>query len=317
MTLTAPVFISYRRGDSDGDAALLARLLREELATDSVFLDVSSIDLGQTWPDEIRDALARSNTILVVIGPAWLTVSDKWGRRRLDSEGDWVRLEIERALQEDKTVIPVLVGGAELPSAEALPEGLRALPNKQKIDIRRDYCGHDVQLLITKFKTGDRSSGRQLAHDVAAAIARQVSLCKERDLKFRSPHLITALLTMSPSFASTCFEVVRRGFAAELTHLTDTYFARQGERPTEQGFVAFELEGHPVIRTAFALAEGEGAVTVDERHVLLAFLDSASAFNNRIRRDLGVTDYARLHKTVSSNRPGYVGVGLTPASLFD
>jgi len=59
---------------------------------------------------------------------------DRFGRRRLDQEQDWVRREIRIALQKPGCrVIPVLIDGAELPDErEALPEDISALVTRQR-----------------------------------------------------------------------------------------------------------------------------------------------------------------------------------------
>lgn len=107
------------------------------------------MDSGDEWPQRIRSALDRSRYVIVVVGPKWLHAGmDQWGRRRIDCETDWVRQEIVRALQDQKkTVIPVLIGGAEMPPPEALPDEVAPVTSRQHIALRRDYWDHDIQLL--------------------------------------------------------------------------------------------------------------------------------------------------------------------------
>ena len=62
------------------------------------------------------------------------------GRRRIDVDDDFVRVEIESALVSPNTrVIPVLVEGAEMPRPADLPESVRALTryNAIALDDRR------------------------------------------------------------------------------------------------------------------------------------------------------------------------------------
>lgn len=145
-------FINYRRDDAASEAAQIAKALRDAVGIDAVFYDTSSIKAGAKWPDEIRRALLGASVVIVVVGPGWLTVgSDQWGRRRIDQADDWVRNEIEIALTESsKTVIPVLVRDAKLPPGDAIPECIADLPKLQKIDLRRDYWDHDIELLIER-----------------------------------------------------------------------------------------------------------------------------------------------------------------------
>jgi hypothetical protein len=60
-----------------------------------------------------------------VIGRQWLTATDNAGRRRLDSPRDFVRIEIEAALQRDIPVIPLLVQGASMPDEDNLPPSIQ------------------------------------------------------------------------------------------------------------------------------------------------------------------------------------------------
>ena len=59
--------------------------------------------------------------MLVVIGPRWLTAADPNGRRRLDDPDDLTRLEVAAALRRGIRVVPVLVGGAAMPSGAICP----------------------------------------------------------------------------------------------------------------------------------------------------------------------------------------------------
>jgi hypothetical protein len=317
MSLLLPVFISHRREDSAAEAAALARLLRQEFGVEAAFLDSSSIELGDTWPEEIKNGLDCSRTVLAVIGPGWLKSFDQWGRRRLDLEGDWVRREIVLALAENKTVIPVLVRGATLPPAEALPEVVRSLLGRQKIDLRADYWDHDVTLLVSKIQADVGATKFRLTDDLADGMARRLAYCREQNLKFRSAHLLAALLELEGEFVSASFEIASRGYVAKLKQMIDIFISRQSQREAERVFEPLAIEEHPIVLEAFKLADGEGTTVVDERHFLLAFLESGSSLATRIRNDLGPSAFARLLKAVVENRPGRVNIRPTPESLFD
>jgi len=67
-----------------------------------------------------------------MIGPLWLK-ADADGRRRLDDPDDFVRQEIEAALDSGKSLIPLLVGGAKMPATDELPPSLAALARRQAV----------------------------------------------------------------------------------------------------------------------------------------------------------------------------------------
>ena len=63
--------------------------------------------------------------MLALIGRDWVDGKDKSGRRRLDIPGDFVRMEITAALKRNIPVTPLLLHGAQMPTAEQLPEDQR------------------------------------------------------------------------------------------------------------------------------------------------------------------------------------------------
>ena len=83
---------------------------------------------------------------MAVIGRRWIT--DENNRRRLDDPQDFVRIEIETALQRGVGVFPVLVDSAPMHKSNDLPEALKRLSRKQWIDISHTRFDSDVEKLI-------------------------------------------------------------------------------------------------------------------------------------------------------------------------
>jgi hypothetical protein len=133
MTNDFGVFISYRRTDANWAAIAIESRLERDFAAVKVFLDVSDIEPGEDFTDLLCRRLSECKVLLALIGPNWLTAQDEAGRRRLDSETDWVRLEIAHALQAGMTVIPILIDTARLPSEEHLPQPLKKLAQRQAL----------------------------------------------------------------------------------------------------------------------------------------------------------------------------------------
>lgn len=130
------IFISYRRDDAAAWAGRLHMALERHFRRDQIFMDVDSIEAGLDFAKVIDAEVAKCDVMLVVIGKDWLDVRDASGRRRLDNPGDFVRLEVERALRRDIRVVPVLVDGASLPKAEELPAGMQGLVRRQAWELR-------------------------------------------------------------------------------------------------------------------------------------------------------------------------------------
>lgn len=145
------IFISYRRADSKKDAGRIYDRLVEAFGRNNIFKDVDNIEIGDDFRGVLREAVAQCDILLAIIGKHWLNIADeKTGKRRLDNPDDFVRIEIESALQRDKClVIPLLVDGASMPSADELPLNLRELAFKNAIIVRDDPDFHkDVDKLI-------------------------------------------------------------------------------------------------------------------------------------------------------------------------
>lgn len=141
------IFLSYRRDDSAGFAGRLCDELEVRLGAGSVFRDVDDIRPGQDFVAAINSQLNEVNAVLVMIGPHWLA-ADANGQRRLDKPDDFVRLEIQAALTYGKPLIPLLVGGAAMPSEAALPAEIAGLARRQAVVLSDVDWKTDVARLV-------------------------------------------------------------------------------------------------------------------------------------------------------------------------
>lgn len=133
------IFIGYRRDDSADSAGRIYDALEAQYGKKHVFKDVDSIPMGEDFRTYVAGVIKECKVFLPLIGPRWLDAQDRNGGRRLDDPEDLVRIEIETALaSEGVVVVPVLVGGASMPSAEALPPSMRRLANLNAAQVRRD-----------------------------------------------------------------------------------------------------------------------------------------------------------------------------------
>jgi hypothetical protein len=151
------VFISYRREDTDAAALLLYDRLVPHLGPENVFLDVKTLEVGTKWLREIESRGARSGVVLALIGRRWLaSLKDRQPRTPGDPE-DLVALELELALGRwPGEVIPVLVGGASLPSPVELPRPLRQLTACQAVELRHGSFDDDAMRLIASLSAMSR-----------------------------------------------------------------------------------------------------------------------------------------------------------------
>ena len=140
------VFISYRRGETTGQARALHELLSQRFGARRVFMDVDSIAPGADFVEKIEEAIHSSGVALVLIGRDWL--SRGANQHLLDDPSDFIRLETDTALRLGVPVIPILVERAQMPSAEELPESLRPLTRRNGLELENTRWEYDVGRLV-------------------------------------------------------------------------------------------------------------------------------------------------------------------------
>jgi pterin-4a-carbinolamine dehydratase len=142
------IFISYRRLDSAIFSQWLATQLRAAYGQDSVFIDTENIRDAVAWAQQVESSLKSASLVIVVVGKSWLSISDEFGRRRIDLPDDWVRREIEASLQNGKRILPLLIEGAELPMREALPVLIAPLLDVQAHRMNIGAIAKDMSSLV-------------------------------------------------------------------------------------------------------------------------------------------------------------------------
>jgi hypothetical protein len=167
------VFISYRREDTAGFAGRIYDRLASGLGREKIVFDFGALIRGADLVDVISDRVGKCDVLVVLISPHWITTADENGRRRIDDPHDFVRIEIEAALERGVRVIPVLVDGAAMPRPEDLPEGLKKLTRRQGIEISHDRFDADVERLVRVLSLLEEELGsRETAESEAIARAK-------------------------------------------------------------------------------------------------------------------------------------------------
>lgn len=111
-------------------------------------MDVATIQPGADFVSVLEQAVAASDTVLVVIGPGWLDSRGADGSRRIDAPDDHLRREITGALDHGCHVIPVLVRHARMPEPADLPSSIEKLGHRNAIEVSDARWHTDVQALI-------------------------------------------------------------------------------------------------------------------------------------------------------------------------
>jgi len=177
----AQIFISYRRGPTGYVAHLLAEQIKAEFGPKAVFMDIDNVPLGVDFRDYIGAAVSDCQVLLVLIGDDWLTARLPDGTRRIDAPGDFVRVEIEAALQRGIPVVPILTNTASIPVESELPASLRLLAFRNAAELRsgRDLKSQ-MQGLISELSLAT------LFNEKFAALYRQIRF------RFSTFHLFSA-----------------------------------------------------------------------------------------------------------------------------
>lgn len=113
------IFISYRRSSYD-----LANLIATRLkaAGYTVFFDIEALRAGK-FNEQLYEVIDNCKDFVSVLPPNALD--------RCVNEDDWVRLEICRAMQKGKNIVPVMLNGFTWPNP--MPQGMEELCNYQAL----------------------------------------------------------------------------------------------------------------------------------------------------------------------------------------
>ncbi|MBI5668118.1 MAG: toll/interleukin-1 receptor domain-containing protein [Chloroflexi bacterium] len=145
------IFISYRRDDSGDIVGRMYDRLAQTFGETSIFWDIQNMPDALDFRDVLRREVSNCDLLLVVMGKAW---DRKKFRDRLNGGDDYVRLEIETAIEHNIPIIPVWVQRRQkMPSARALPPSLHPLVYRTARQVRPDPDFHtDMDDLIRRIK---------------------------------------------------------------------------------------------------------------------------------------------------------------------
>jgi TIR domain len=97
------IFINYRQEGTSGHAGRLYDALAARFGRGHVFMDIDAIPPGADFAKVVNEYVGSSDVVIALIGKHWTTVVDQQGRRRIDKPEDWVRVELETALERSDT----------------------------------------------------------------------------------------------------------------------------------------------------------------------------------------------------------------------
>jgi formylglycine-generating enzyme required for sulfatase activity len=156
------VFISYRRHDSRYQARMIYNAFQRALPREHLFMDIDSIPPGADFVEILERWVGECEVMLALIGSGWIDAVDpKTGRRRLDNQYDFVRIEIREALKRGIPVVPVLLDDVPMPDADALPDDLKKLVRRQAEFVQFRTFDEDVARLMRRLASEAIQVGTQ------------------------------------------------------------------------------------------------------------------------------------------------------------
>jgi hypothetical protein len=139
----------------------------------------------------------------------------------------------------------------------------------------------------------------RLAPGLMTALTLSRDSCAARNVPFRTPCLLLALLQMPRSFADYCFDQVEHGLGRRVRALLETYV--RDRLPLEEvgsSFVPFEWDEREDVRFAQRCAVRDGAAEVGEKHLLLGVLQSSSLTVQQLKAFLRQARYDQLFHVI-------------------
>jgi formylglycine-generating enzyme required for sulfatase activity len=180
------IFLSYRRLDSAGVAGRIYDRLRAHFGGDAIFMDIDTIPFGLDFREYIRSAIDQCGVLLAVIGPNW--AGEAGAPRRIDDPRDFVRIEVESALDRNLPVVPILIDRTRMPGEPDLPPSLAPLAyrNAIEMDQGRDFH-HHVDRLIKGIEYHLRVATASPENEWTNALGMKLKLIPDGEFLMGSP----------------------------------------------------------------------------------------------------------------------------------
>jgi hypothetical protein len=187
------IFISYRRAGRGGYVGRLTDRLVAAYGEGNVFRDVDSLRTGESFEQRIGSQLSQATLVIAAIEGNWVG-RRLFRRSRLQTEGDWVRKELEHALVNKIPVIPVLIGETPVPAGGDLPGSLRGLLAVHASRVRDESWPSDTARLVEAIEAITHRASHE--GDELPFVWRSPQIAKASPLR-RWPLVIAALAVVA------------------------------------------------------------------------------------------------------------------------
>lgn len=150
--MSTQIFISYRRDGGD----LFARSIFERLEKHGYecFLDKEKLGSGK-FNTALYNQIDECTDFLLILPQNALN--------GCTNSDDWVRLEIERAIEKQKNIIPIMMPDFEFPLEEDLPKSMQELPYYQSLRLDENFFSEGIQQLEERYLRSKPIKNRNLS----------------------------------------------------------------------------------------------------------------------------------------------------------
>ena len=121
------IFLSFRSSDTKAATRSIYQSLVQEFGRQRIFYFPESNFAGDRFEEKIFSALEKSAIFIAIIGREYVSLQDELGQVRIFQEDDLVRRELVYALENNLTIIPILVDDTPFPRRNELPDDLQEL----------------------------------------------------------------------------------------------------------------------------------------------------------------------------------------------
>lgn len=139
------VFISYSRTDA-GMAGRVHSALEATLGSGYVYMDTAGpAHAGKAWLPHIERVLAGAWLVICIVGKDW--------KKKVTNPKDHLRLELEYAVDQHLSFLPILLDCVKMPAATEVPESLRPIVALQAEFLRSETIRRDLPFIESAIKT--------------------------------------------------------------------------------------------------------------------------------------------------------------------
>src|SRR5690606_5815405 len=153
-----------------------------------------------------------------------------------------------------------------------------------------DALQHRLLVLFLQEFSQSLGQNLDLATEIERRLADQMAACGGGHVPFRAFQNSIVLLSTNARFAANCFDAAGAGTAKKVADWCRQSIQKQSEDEREIGQISpvQSIRDDPLVARAREIAFSEGATVIDERHILIAFLEnSGSGTMTELARVLG------------------------------